>query len=1054
MEGFVESEIITLGKCSNFLMTILGDFCSQNGMTAKIQKDYKDENTKSAFGKYNLDDEKSTLSGIKYNFYKRAFFKYKGFSRFSFLMLHFPSFLQKSIKYIDQRIYDYFNESQIIIFLLVNYVAYHYKNAEFNEKKFFLDFFPLHITNTYNDLLKDTKVNFKTLAENCKWASLEEILEAANSHGVYDNEKELIYDCMVLVQHYLFLRFVRALKEVFIFSDEEIKNLEVWIFNKTDDIVSYQNYHIQTFAGDFYDMKQLPIDNSENVIFSLLNIDTPAMGSMFYTEKNWMSKVLQNGRKHKEEIFHPNTKVDATLYFVNSHARITKNKADEYIRTLESFNDEYYNNVIIPWYKARVAIFRLTFTDKKRDKELKEEACRLFRDIFNNYKYFIGNNLAEFLSDAIACDVYCNSKKDIFDNAQDNTDESSITLPGKAYWEFGYALGIFDADSKKTYLLTFNAESNFWTNFPPTKFENQENAFKKFCSETINSEFELPLLLKDFNDPIKIDNLGSLERKDFRQPLGNRYYSNLSIRCLKANLPDEKSKSPSDFTFIKNYINKNRDNPDLLFTNDENGANALIRSLKRYKMLSYGYTDGDIVERGQFFTDFHKKWYHGRFNYIMKNCLDSGFSESQNNEGLNQYIEKAQADFFNDICPFYNDAPKKAESTKEERESLKVQLKENIILPLIKYAGKHISDEAIVLDGKKCVSALQIAIDCFDYEIVKAIVENLPGNTELAKIYISSEYVTPLQYAIRKYDYLMQYSEMIFSKDRSICPIERRAVHSRKKVDKGILDYDRDFYSKQDFISAFMETSPQEECGLGLTYHRDETNKNIVTVQQKNLIEIIKLLAQKTNPISVDTFYYLADIIDPNDGHVFTDIFDITKILIDTGHAELGGTDFEWERFHYEPTQTLLAYCINHTKKDENPNHHFQQKNYDMLAYLLSNYSEIFKPIINKLIIGFDKGRFRRDTDLHFFITNQIESIKAWNDPNYAFDKNMKDEEYRNNYGQQIAYRMNLFLTLFMKAGARFDIPDHDGKTALDYLREWKVKMPEGCLPDEIVKMV
>lgn len=1047
----MESEIITLGKCSNFFMTMLGDFCSQNGMSTKEQKDYKDENTKAAFGKYNFDNEETSLYKIKSNFYKIAFIKYKGISRFSSLMLHFPAFLLNSIKYFDPRIFEYFDEQQVIIFLLSQYVAYHYKNSEPTEKQFFQNNLSVHITNTYNDILKNTKVNIKTLNENCKWTTIEEILSVANTQGVYNNKDELLCDCMFLVQHYLFLGFFKALKDVFNFDDETIQNLEIYIANNIDNLAANQNYYIQNYSTKFYEYMRLPFDSSENVIFSLFNIDCNAIKEMYYTEEEWISKEISGSEKHIKEYFLPGFKDKAIIYFINSHVRITKVEANEYIKTLESINDEYYNKVIIPWYRARIAIFSLSFTDKKLDKELKDEACTLFRNTFNNYKYLIGSNLPEFLSDAIACDVYCNPKKDIFDNAQDDTDESSIIMPGKAYWEFGYALDIFDADSKKTYLLTFNAEQNFWNNFPPTKFENQKNAFDVFYNETKASEFELPQLLKNFNDPKKIDNLGSKERKDLRQPLGNRYYSNLSIRCLKVKLPDENTKGPSEFTFIKNYINKNQNNPDLLFTNDENGANALLRSLNRYKMLSYGYTDEAVVERGRVFSDYHNTIYQGQFKYITEDFPNSVFG-TQNENGLNEYLKTFREDFFNKIGLVYKTAIQKAKSTKEERERLQSELKENIIFPLIKNAGKHILDEAIILDGKKCVSALQIAIDSFDYEIVKAIVENLPGENELSKLYISSEFVTPLQYAVRKYDYLMQYSEMLFSKEHTIGLLEKRDIHSRKKVDKGILDFDKDFSSSQNVISYFTETFPREECGLCLMAHRDESNKNIITVQQKNLIEIIKLLAQKTNPISVDTFYYLADIIDPNDGHVFNDIYDITKILIDTGHAELCGTDFEWDRFHREPTQTLLAYCINHIKKDGNPSHHTQQKNYDMLAFLLSNYPEHFKSIINEPVIGIDnEGKFRRDTDLHYFITNQFESIKLWHDTSLSPEKIFGSQKERKQYGEAIAYRMNYFLLLFKKAGASFDIPDQDGKTVKDLLIEWKDKLPKDAIPEGIL---
>lgn len=115
-----------------------------------------------------------------------------------------------------------------------------------------------------------------------------------------------------------------------------------------------------------------------------------------------------------------------------------------------------------------------------------------------------------------------------------------------------------------------------------------------------------------------------------------------------------------------------------------------------------------------------------------------------------------------------------------------------------------------------------------------------------------------------------------------------------------------------------------------------------------------------------------------------------------------------------------------------------------MLNFLLSNYPEKFKPTINRKIHGFDNdGKERFDTDLHFFITNQIESIKLWNE--------MDKEDH---YGKEISSRMSHFLSLFVSAGARLDIPDHDGKTVKDLLIEWQDKMLEGCIPEKILKLL
>lgn len=126
----------------------------------------------------------------------------------------------------------------------------------------------------------------------------------------------------------------------------------------------------------------------------------------------------------------------------------------------------------------------------------------------------------------------------------------------------------------------------------------------------------------------------------------------------------------------------------------------------------------------------------------------------------------------------------------------------------------------------------------------------------------NNEKLFACSYAIRKYDYFMQFCDMLFSKSEKLF-LEKREIQSRKKIGKGILSYDKDFY---------------------------------------------------IDPISVDTLYYLADQIDSADNRVFNDIFDIAKILIETDHADLSGTDFLYEKNPFMPSQTLLVYCINQIK--------------------------------------------------------------------------------------------------------------------------------------------
>ena len=60
----------------------------------------------------------------------------------------------------------------------------------------------------------------------------------------------------------------------------------------------------------------------------------------------------------------------------------------------------------------------------------------------------------------------------------------------------------------------------------------------------------------------------------------------------------------------------------------------------------------------------------------------------------------------------------------------------------------------------------------------------------------------------------------------------------------------------------------------------------------------------------------------------------------------------------------------------------------------------------------------------------------------------LKDPEKYDAYGKEIAKNLNLFLTLFSKVGADFDLPDQEGKSIKDYLREWKDKFPDGAIPE------
>lgn len=799
---------------------------------------------------------------------------------------------------------------------------------------------------------------------------------------------------------------------------------------------------IQKKAGELANVVEMRIEFGpliEAKVTQSKELNTPA----------WVWEILQpqeiRANLEKSMLFSEiNENIGTNL--LSSFSQVKSSNAAFYYDSLLRFSDSpatfFYRN----WYKARSLIFSLQFDESEKEQETIKEILSLYKEAFDNYKYLAGRNIAEFLADAISADVYFNRKniKDIIDNTQDDTGESSILKSGKSYWEFGYAVGLLPENSEKTYLAAFNAEKNFWESFPAPKFEHREQALARAESDIADEELNILNLVDEFSDEKKVDDLLSKERKNIRVKLGKRYYSNLSIAILKA-------ETEEDFTFIRNYINSVP--AEKLIKNDENGASPLVRALNEYKNCVYGFSKEYRKSRAKILFDYRKesdtyyKYIEGKFSdtYSNDRNLLEYLSEILENDE-NQFLENYAANFssYSRICTktVLADLKKKADL-----------FKSNVIIPLIKKIGESeyansLLDEAIELDTNRCVSALQLAIECFDFEIADLLVCNFPkGKQNLAKIYISDEYTTPLQYAIRKYDLLMQCWDRYRRRD-FLEPLERHEITHRKNVNGGILLEDRALHDKRESVKfRILGLFSFEECGIVYSPipKKEGKNDNMVLFQQKNLRKIImEVLAENTNPISVDNFYYLVEQ-SQNEFVPYGDVLDLTRDLIATGKAELSGIDEEGMSKNILPEETLLARCI-------------RLRSYGMLRMFLTDYPEKFKDIINQRVMGTGSSPddVRIETDVHMFVLNQIESTKAWLDPNYSTptyspNKLLRKKKIRKQYGKMIAVKLNLFLTLFKNAGADFTIKDQAGRSVKDLLMDWKDKFPEGSIPEGIL---
>ena len=213
---------------------MLGDFCSASGFDAKKQKDYKEEKTSTAFDKYNLIDNKSEISKLINSFYENAFEKYKGFSYFSYFMLKIPNFLQSGIFKFDRSVLIDFSKKEILQFLIIHYTAFHYAKFSILEHKKFKDSLNFHAKKKYSDILKKYNLTFADLSEKASWTSLENVLQEYKKYCSDNNEKG--FNCKDFIQHYLFLGFTKALKNVFDFSEEEINNTIDFIIKNIDEV--------------------------------------------------------------------------------------------------------------------------------------------------------------------------------------------------------------------------------------------------------------------------------------------------------------------------------------------------------------------------------------------------------------------------------------------------------------------------------------------------------------------------------------------------------------------------------------------------------------------------------------------------------------------------------------------------------------------------------------------------------------------------------------------------------------------------------------------------
>lgn len=344
-----------------------------------------------------------------------------------------------------------------------------------------------------------------------------------------------------LLEVYLLNRYRAALIKIFQFSEIELKNIR-------QDFIEYLN------------------GAEEDEIFShymALNDERRFAAVEAYL------KVLDNPRVYlnKKKIFFDTIK-ESIINTAENH------KTN--IKCLFLFFE--------PWLKGYVSVAERRFG----------EAQKYYKEAFES-KYLAGDYILPFLKQAFVLELYCNGSwiKSRQAADPDTNNNTPVCEQAKIYWNYGYAIDLFEKPATETFLESFRIYQNFYNEFPLEIFEHPENV-KKIQMQELFTEMgmyfddELPdnkldkfyNLICSFTNESKELNIlikHPISKKDINNK-ENRLYSPFSL-CVTYGSQDERF-----LELAEEWINyKNLNVSKRCFNN----STALLEALTQYKYLRY-----------------------------------------------------------------------------------------------------------------------------------------------------------------------------------------------------------------------------------------------------------------------------------------------------------------------------------------------------------------------------------------------------------------------------------------------------------------------------------
>jgi len=592
-------------------------------------------------------------------------------------------------------------------------------------------------------------------------------------------------------------------------------------------------------------------------------------------------------------------------------------KAEQFIQAMEK-ECPICSIFFGPWARGRLSVLSCRFDGSDEDKILQKKALTYYHTAFKKGRKFAGMFFKSFLEESVAVTVYFNPRRiqdipKVIDSDKDlktpitddikESEEREASYGAKQYYEYGYALNLFELESSETYFLHFHAEEHFWKIFPASSFVFHEAAervcnqellkAKGFCLSEINTDD--PKEVKDWVDANKhtkkLLNITEKTINDrFEVKTGhNIQYTPMSFALMTRQLD-----------IAEHYLNDFANTLDVTVINTH-GSTALLEALTQYKKCRFFQETEQITER-------YKK---AIMELIKRSPVDSLYAET---------------------------------------------------------VKKHI-----------CV--LEEAINTFDIEIVKAIVEK--KGFDIQKLKISADELTPLYYTVMRLNFI---SKVL--KNNRIDTVNRNINWLKLDVAGMFIEDKKSYWNETQAGPLYKET---ESLLLRMFIGIESIRKQ----EYKEIEKIIQYLIDKTN--NVDAFAKEAPNGDRTtvlDIAVESDFADICRLLIQKGADP--ARIFTHNGKPYDSPFIRAAWF----------------KSWEALEMLLTDFKDKIKHIIN---VRFNE---EQNTAAHML-------FRVGNELIYRYEINSDNFKI-----------IEEFIPLFRNAGADFNIPDIRNITVHTILRE------------------